>query len=64
MESEEGRGREREQEGVNVGQNTRTCGFWDTHIQEYMYIIASSSHITSSTHLYCIAMSHCRKRAK
>ena len=66
---EEGRGRRgmhgegaREQEGVHVGQNTRTCGLWDTHIQEY--IITSSSHITSSTHLYCIAMSHCRKRAK
>ena len=65
----EKKGRERdgeeasEQEGVNVGQNTRrTCGLWDTHIQEY--IITSSSHITSSTHLYCIAMSHCRKRAK
>ena len=50
MDSEEGRGREREQEGVNVGQNTRTCGLWDTHIQEY--IITSSSQITSSTHLY------------
>ena len=70
-ESEGGREREermdgegaREQEGVHVGQNTRrTCGLWDTHIQEY--IITSSSHITSSTHLYCIAMSHCRKRAK
>ena len=49
--------RAREQEGVNVGQNT--CGI---HIQQY--IITSSSCITSSTHLYCIAMSHCRKRAK
>ena len=36
----------REQEDVNVGQNTRrTCGLWDTHIQQY--IITSSSHITT-----------------
>ena len=62
MESEEGKG-SKGARGRNVGQNTRrTCGLWDTHIQEY--IITSSSHITSSTHLYCIAVSHCRKRAK
>ena len=52
MEGERGRWREREQEGVNVGQNTRTCGLWDIHIQQY--IITSSSHMTCSTHLYCV----------
>ena len=66
-ERREGRVREgegaREHKGVNVGHNTRrTCGLWDTHIQQY--IITSSSHMTCSTHLYCIAASHCRKRAK
>ena len=35
-EGERGRRREREQDGVNVGQNTRTCGLWDIHIQQYI----------------------------
>ena len=54
------KGREREgaRECERRPKHKKDMWLVDTYIQQY--IIASSSNITSSTHLYCLDVSHCR----
>ena len=55
-------------EGWRGSKGARGCECRPKHkdmwLVGYTHSRIHHSHITSSTHLYCIAVSHCRKRAK